>query len=211
MATMLAKTLQQIMKERHLTQTELAKQIGVTRPSISYWLKGSVPTGENLNKLCKFLNVEPSFLQYGISATNDDETTATITAMDRKPTALANDIDGNRGVISIRFSKEWINSRTSTNLENTRIFNITGASMSPTYEEGDLFIVDTSITQVIGNGIYILRQLGEEVVRRIQVDPDQKTVDVILDNPIYKNQKSDIDSLDIVGKVLFAYKRIINL
>lgn len=208
---MLAKMLKQIMKERHLTQTELAKQIGVTRPSISYWLKGSIPAGDNLEKLCRFLNVEPSFLQYGVSPIDDDETTITVPAMDRRATIAANVTEGNRGVLSMRFAKEWLNSRSQVELEKIRIYNMTGASMFPTFEEGDLLIVDTTINQVIGNGIYILRLLGDDVVRRIQFQLDQTTIEVKLDNSNYDNHSTDdTESLEVVGKVIFAYKRITN-
>ena len=208
---MFAKMLRQIMKERHLTQTELAKQIGVTRPSINGWLKGSVPTEENLDALCKFLNVERSFLQNGVSSINDDETTISIPAMNRRPTALANETDGNRGVVSIRFSKEWLNSRSQTSVDSIRIFNMTGPSMSPTFEEGDLLIVDTSINQVISNGIYILRQLGGDVVRRIYFGLDQTTAYVNTDNDSHPNfETKNTQPLEVVGKVIFAYKRTTN-
>ncbi len=210
---MIAKMLQQIMEERGISQTELARQIGVTRPSINGWLNGSVPTEGNLEVLCKFLNVEPSFLKYGISTNvdDDDDVTVNVPAMDRKPTATANETDGNRGVVSIRFSKEWLNSRSQTKVDTIRVFNMTGSSMSPTFEEGDLLIVDTSVNQIVSNGIYILRQLGEDVVRRIQFDLDQKTVNVIFDNEQYPNLSTDnSQSLEVVGRVIFAYKRFTN-
>lgn len=210
---MIAKMLQQIMEERGISQTELARQIGVTRPSINGWLNGSVPSEGNLEVLCKFLNVEPSFLKYGISTNVDDDNDVTVNvpAMDRKPTAAANETDGNRGVVGMRFSKEWLNSRSQTKVDTIRVFNMTGSSMSPTFEEGDLLIVDTSVNQIISNGIYILRQLGEDVVRRIQFDLDQKTVNVIFDNDQYPNLSTDnSQSLEVVGRVIFAYKRTTN-
>lgn len=201
------------MEERGISQTELARQIGVTRPSINGWLNGSVPSEGNLEALCKFLDVEPSFLKYGISTSvdDDDNVTVNVPAMDRKPTATANETDGNRGVVGIRFSKEWLNSRSQTKVDSIRVFNMTGSSMSPTFEEGDLLIVDTSINQIVNNGIYILRQLGEDVVRRIQFDLDQRTVNVIFDNDQYPNLSTDnSQSLEVVGRVIFAYKRTTN-
>lgn len=203
---MLATMLRQIMEERHITQTELAKQIGVTRPSINGWLNGSVPTSENIDALCKALNVERSYLQNGVQSIDKDETSITIPALDRKPIAITNETEGSRGVLAMTFAKEWLNSRSRTNIESIRIFNMIGKSMSPTFNEGDLLIVDTSINQINGNGVYILRQLGEEVVRRIQFELDEKTVNVMFDNEQFQNQSTDKPAnLDVVGKVIFAY------
>lgn len=208
---MFAKMLRQIMKERHLTQTELAKQIGVTRPSINGWLNGSVPSNENIDALCKVLNVERSLLQNGVQSINEDETSITIPALDRKPIASANETDGNRGVLGIRFSKEWLNSRSQTNVDSIRIYNITGTSMVSAVEEGDLLIVDTSVNKITSTGIYIIQTPTGNLVRRIYYDPDQNTATFILDNESYPNITNDNpETIDVVGKVIFGYKRITN-
>ena len=206
---MLAKMLCQIMKKRHLTQTELAKQIGVTRPSIGYWLKGSVPTGDNLEKLCKFLNVEPSFLQYGISSTEEDETTVTVPALDREPTPEANLTDGNRGFVAVRVSKEWLNSRCQTDPNSLRIFNMTGLSMVNGFSEGDILFVDSSINEIKATGVYVLQEAGKFAVRRIQYNAAEDSVTIIFDKPLYENIKNDNpETIDVLGKVIFAYKRM---
>ncbi len=205
---MFAQKLQQIMRDCHLTQTELAKQIGVTRPSVGYWLKGSMPTEEHFEKLCKFLKTNP----LEKTPFTVDDTTVTVPALDRNPTPEANVTDGNRGVLGIRFSKEWLNSRSQTNIENIRIINMTGSCMSPTIVEGDLLIIDTSVKHLTGDGIYILRQLGNNVVRRIQFELDQRTVNVMFDNPHYSTLTTkEAESLDVVGKVIFIYKRLTSI
>lgn len=40
---------------QHLTQTQLAREVGLTQVSISQYESGSAPSLENLVKLCEFL------------------------------------------------------------------------------------------------------------------------------------------------------------
>ena len=50
--------LQEIMIEKSLNQTELAKKIGVKQSQISEWLKGkSKPGYDNLRALCENLDI----------------------------------------------------------------------------------------------------------------------------------------------------------
>ena len=207
---MFAEKLQEVMKERNLSQTEVAQLIGVTRPSVGYWLKGSIPTGENFKKLCKFLNIN-HLSQSDTSPEENDDTTVIIKALDREPTPEANITDGNRGVVSIRFSKEWINSRSQTDPDSIKVFNMTGQSMVNTLNNGDILIVDTSIKEIKYLGVYVLEEEGRYAVRRIDYHPDQGSATIILDSEQFPDRK-DIkpETLNVVGRVIFAYNQRIN-
>jgi len=50
--------LNEIMKEKELTQTLLAEKVGVKQSQVSEWLKGkSKPGYDNLKAICKALNI----------------------------------------------------------------------------------------------------------------------------------------------------------
>ncbi len=58
----MGKTLQDILKQKGLTMDYIAERIGTSRQSISEWIKGSVPTGRFIIKLCKELEITPADL-----------------------------------------------------------------------------------------------------------------------------------------------------
>lgn len=47
--------------ERNMTQSQVGKEMGVTKDTISNWERGKTsPTGNQLLKLCELYNVSPS-------------------------------------------------------------------------------------------------------------------------------------------------------
>ena len=58
-------TLPALRRSRFLTQTALAKQLGIGNQSISLWEAGiTKPSMENLKKLCEFFGVEPNDIEF---------------------------------------------------------------------------------------------------------------------------------------------------
>ena len=55
--------LQESIKQSGYTQTELAKLLGVSQPSIAYYLNGGkMPALDTLANLCKIIDVSPSYI-----------------------------------------------------------------------------------------------------------------------------------------------------
>lgn len=47
--------------EKNMTQSQVGKEMGVTKDTISNWERGkTAPTGKQLLKLCELYNVSPS-------------------------------------------------------------------------------------------------------------------------------------------------------
>ena len=57
-----AEHLDALIKQRGITQKKLASDIGASEASVVKWLKGSMPLGENLNKLASYFSLHPDFL-----------------------------------------------------------------------------------------------------------------------------------------------------
>ena len=57
-----AEHLASLIKARGITQKKLAADIGSSEASVVKWLKGSMPLGENLNKLASYFSLHPDFL-----------------------------------------------------------------------------------------------------------------------------------------------------
>jgi len=68
-----------------LRQEDLAKRVGVTRPTISYWETGNVKDmkGRNLAKLCTVLGVTDDWLLFGDQQEQIHEAPATYSNLER--------------------------------------------------------------------------------------------------------------------------------
>ncbi len=63
MNDMIGKRLKELRNEAGLTQTKVAKAIGVSEPTISLWERGErTPNIEMLSKLCDFYDVSADYL-----------------------------------------------------------------------------------------------------------------------------------------------------
>ncbi|HWV44086.1 helix-turn-helix domain-containing protein [Pseudorhodoplanes sp.] len=94
--------------------------------------------------------------------------------------------------------------------KNLRVVETYGDSMAPTLLSGDRVIVDTGHQIPSPDGIYALRdQFGFLVVKRLQVLRTQPpVVRIISDNTAHAPEDVPIDNLAIVGRVVWAVKRI---
>ena len=60
---MVRKRLLESIKQSGLSQTELAKRLGVSQPTIAYYLRGDkLPALDTLANLCKIIDVSPSYI-----------------------------------------------------------------------------------------------------------------------------------------------------
>lgn len=58
--------ISKLMLDMDVSNAELARMIGVSRPTIGNWIEGkSAPTGENLTNLANALKVDPNWLMSG--------------------------------------------------------------------------------------------------------------------------------------------------
>lgn len=60
---MVRKRLQESIKQSGFSQTELAKKLGVSQPTIAYYLRGDkLPALDTLANLCKIIDVSPAYI-----------------------------------------------------------------------------------------------------------------------------------------------------
>ncbi len=93
------------------------------------------------------------------------------------------------------------------NIKNIEAINVTGESMEPTLNDGDIIFVDHTKKDCTRDGIYAIYTPDGLLVKRIQNRADGK-YDVISDNEIYSNQVIHKNDLTIHGKVLSSFGSI---
>lgn len=206
--------LKYIITERRLTYTEIANAVGVTKAAVASWVnKGILPQGEKLAALCDFLKVEPSYLQYGIIG----KPGGSIETSDDMVSIPVLDIEGSCGggrinlmthmVNMIQVAKSWILARAvSPNFRCLHIINAYGDSMKPLIDDGDFVIVDTSKTELLGDGVYVIQAGDQTFIKRIQRQINGSLL-LISDNPAYKPYEitqDEASNVQIIGKAIIA-------
>lgn len=97
------------------------------------------------------------------------------------------------------------------NPENIRVINLSGDSMHPTFESGDLLFVDISVNQFTGDGVYVFTYKDHLYVKRLQNTGDELLV--ISDNTLYKTwsiSEENQDQLFIQARVKVQQSQKLN-
>ena len=105
----------------------------------------------------------------------------------------------------LQVTRDWIRENLSAVSSPSNISMITGLgdSMEPTYKHGDTLFVDTGITNIDLDAVYVMVLNNELYIKRIQRRPDG--IWVISDNKLrydpYLIQRSDLEQIRVVGRV----------
>ncbi|MEA3384078.1 MAG: S24 family peptidase [Campylobacterota bacterium] len=87
------------------------------------------------------------------------------------------------------------------NIKNIEAINVTGDSMEPTLNNGNIIFIDKTKNNVSKDGIYAFVNENGLFVKRIQRRVDGN-LDVISDNKEYPMQVTKKDNIDVLGKVI---------
>lgn len=102
----------------------------------------------------------------------------------------------------VAFRSEWLR-KLGINPRYARAMFARGDSMWPTINDGDLLLVDESITQVVDDGIYIIVSQGAVRVKRLQIKRDGSLL-VKSDNSAYEPElvpANEIDDIRVAARV----------
>jgi phage repressor protein C with HTH and peptisase S24 domain len=109
----------------------------------------------------------------------------------------------------IGFEARWLR-QLSANPKALSVIQVSGDSMSPTLFDGDDILVDRADgAERIREGIYVLRVEEILIVKRLAINPAQRSFTIRSDNPAYPDW-NDIQpsGIDIVGRVIWTGRRI---
>ena len=94
---------------------------------------------------------------------------------------------------------------TSAPTSGLRLISISGDSMVPTLEDGDMVMIDTARTMPSPPGIFVLDDGVGLVAKRVDAVPNSFPQQLRLssDNPAYSNYQRRIDEVRILGRVVW--------
>lgn len=94
-----------------------------------------------------------------------------------------------------------------TSFKNLRLITAYGDSMAPTFQGGDVLLVDTGVYEVRLDAIYVMSYRGELFIKRLQRRPDG-VLRMLSDNKNYDPidiHNGQRDEFQALGRVLMAW------
>lgn len=109
----------------------------------------------------------------------------------------------------LAFQDSWLRER-KISPRFARVLTARGDSMEPTIRDGDVLLVDTSITSVYDNAIYIVVYNGHVLVKRVNLKRDG-ALTIISDNDRHPPEEvplAEVPDLHIAGRVMWFGRSI---
>jgi len=215
------------LNEKKVKSSALAKAVGVSAASVSDWLSSVTKKmeAENGIKVCTYLDLSPAWLFLGkgeiwITANsplvlNQDkalygENILSLPLMNSAASMGSGEEQTDNEIVIdvLRISKDWLN-KTLINIsavKNLAFIHGIGDSMSPTFNDGDILLVDTGISSVRVDGVYVLEAHERLFIKRVRQRIDS-AYEISSDNPTVKT--SDIlngdHQVSVKGRVVWVW------
>ncbi|MGM0563659.1 MAG: S24 family peptidase [Pseudomonadota bacterium] len=112
----------------------------------------------------------------------------------------------------LAFDRDWLRGQLKANPNDLVLIEVDGDSMTPTLSPGDLIMLNTTDTNVVRDGIYVLLVDGALIVKRLQSLPGGK-LNVISDNQAFptwtmERQELGSESQRVIGRVVWSGRRM---
>lgn len=187
------------------TDTALAKQMNTTPRRIQTWRHRNTIPYEEIIKCCKKFNVDLNHIFFGKEVAAPQSDTPDSLKFIQTP---ANHIDtlGLRSaqiINTLCIDREWTKHVLGVAPENLIAIRLIGNNMSPWAADGDLVLIDLSLTTIVNDAPYILLYGDMLVPKRLTKLPDgtliAKSDSQYCDDEIYP---LDSTTPQIIGRII---------
>jgi transcriptional regulator with XRE-family HTH domain len=134
----------------------------------------------------------------------------TIPVFDHQPSAGRGSImqDSDTVIGGLTLNKEWLHKNVNySRPNNLAVLTAYGDSMSPTFNDGDILLVDRGVEDIRIDAVYVIALNDELFVKRVQRGLDGSVL-VKSDNPLYDPYRITEDrkeTLQVLGRVLWSW------
>src|SRR5699024_1756687 len=105
----------------------------------------------------------------------------------------------------LELPESWAQHRLGRDLSKYRVLPVSGDSMSPTINDGDLVFVDTSVTSYQSNGVYVIIWHDRLLIKRLRASLSSGKIEIASDNeaayPTESVSLEELNRLHICGLV----------
>lgn len=218
--------IKRLREVAQLSQSDLARRLGVTPQTVQQWelpegQGGTAPRRKRLPELADIFGIDIGELMgasegpRGLRA-SQNESKYLIDVVEVPVFDASASMGPGKGmpdhdtvVDNLRMTKKWVNRNlpSLSGPSNLAAISAYGDSMAPTFNDGDILIVDRGVSELRLDAVYVLAMNGDLYIKRVQRRPDN-TVAIISDNPVYQpvivNAPGD-DGFLVLGRVLWAW------
>lgn len=215
-----------------LSKSDLARAVGVSPSAIAQWENGETKTleGENLMRAAAALSVDAMWLATGRGGQTPrpmmigEPVSAAVYRMST-PAGEAVvipvfDVRASMGpgaalpeqetvIGGMQLSSQWVSRNLSnvSSLSNLSVISAIGDSMTPTFNDGDILLVDRGVFDLKLDAVYVLAKGDELFVKRVHRRLGGGAI-IKSDNPLHGQEEiADAESvgLRILGRVVWAW------
>ncbi len=217
---MIGARLQERITARGISQAELARQVGITQPSINHLIKRGASGSAHLHKIARVLETTPAYL----TGETDDPSADAIPPPSGKDIAEHLDlveiamvdmaygmgatfVDDRIGVDLVHFPKIWVDQLTHSAPANLAWARGKGDSMSPTISDGDMVLIDRSERRVEDQDLIWAFTIGDmAMIKRLRIRGDQVTI--LSDSSEVPADTAHPDEINIIGRITRVVKPV---
>jgi len=198
-----------ILEKSGLSKSAFAESIGISRSHNYHLERGTQkPPREVLERLSSVYGVNLSWLIHGKGPSGLESETVEIELLDQEAAA------GQGREIQDHIEKQYVpilyDLLRPHKPENLRAVHVSGDSMiDERINDGDIVIFN--IKQTEGNGIYVVSVGNTLLVKRVDFDHANKTIELISANPAYEPRRysgNELEEIRVEGRVVACYHRM---
>jgi phage repressor protein C with HTH and peptisase S24 domain len=221
----LGERIRSAANKKGMSLKRLSTELGVTYETVRKWATNeTAPNRSRMLDVCRILEIRESELRFGEQEVIETQLSVqeprarygtsgsiAVPVFDARASMgkgyLAPDNDVIVGGLTL--DENWIRSHLGavSNPKNLAVIPAYGDSMTPTFADGDLLLVDKGVADIRLDAIYVLGLNGELFVKRLQRRPNQ-TILMISDNKAYEPyaiENGERSQFSVLGRVVWAW------
>jgi len=200
---LIGKKIKLARKKMGKSLQEFSHEIGISLAKLSRIEKGEVEPGAfDLFKISQIIGENIEYL-YNLKTASF----VYIPLVEGKISAGNGIIPNNVVIDFLAFRSDWIKKK--GNPERMVLIQVSGDSMYPTLQNGDLVMIDLDKKYLDPQGGIYAITVGEEImVKRLQTLPAKGKIKIISDNKLYESYEMNPENVIINGKVIWFGREI---
>lgn len=192
--------LGELMAEREISQSELARRVGVTQATVWKLLNSSMSGTRYLHKIAAELGTSPAYLM-GESEELAGGNARSGEILEIEEFTLAElELEGASEGKLRPFPRAWLEQLTTGPADRLCVVRALGDAMTPTIQSTDSVFIDRSITSPsVSDELFAIRLAGVVSIRRLR--PRGAELVIMSDRAEIRDDQARVSEIEILGRV----------